>query len=224
MLPLPRRLRLPRGVCDDEIAHLLEDPREVVLFDRKAIEVRGGIEPVDGVELAFPDRKLHGVHVVPERIRETDRVEDGTGAQVAFHGPAYDVPFVEWSGGVVANRKDVLPSDGDAPDVVLPLDELLKDHRLRPVSGREPAGLVVGPDELVLRVDSIDVLPSAAGVWLQDRGQARVLDERVPVERVLDVAQRVIRDVGDVRLVRQDDGLRHGYAKFARKRALEELL
>src|SRR2546423_6934905 len=119
MLPLPRRLRLPRGVRDDEIAHLLEDPREVVLFDRKAIEVRRGIEPIDRVELAVPDRKLHGVHVVPERIRETDRVQDGTGAEVAFHGPADDVPFVEWSGGVVPNRKDVFPSDGDAPDVVL---------------------------------------------------------------------------------------------------------
>src|SRR5882672_10110439 len=120
MLPLPRRLRLPRGVRDDEIAHLLEDPCEVVLFDRKAIEVRRGIEPIDRVELAVADGELDGVHVVPERVRETDRVEDGASAQIALHRPTDDVPLVERSGRVVADGEDVLPSDGDAADVVLP--------------------------------------------------------------------------------------------------------
>jgi len=102
---------------------------------------------------------------------------------------------------VVADREDILAPDRDAAEVVLPLDEFLKDHRLRPVPRRKPPGLVVRPDELLFRVDAIDVLPAAAGVRLEDRGQTRVLDERVPVERVLQVAQRLVRDVRDVRLV-----------------------
>src|SRR5438094_685202 len=91
-------------------------------------------------------------------------------AKLAFDGPADDVALVKRRRWVIADREDVLPSDGDASDVVLPLDELLQDHRLRPVPRRETPGLVVGPDQLVLRVDAIDVLPSAAGVRLQDRG------------------------------------------------------
>src|SRR5256714_5511664 len=148
MLPLPRRLRLPRGVRDDEIAHLLEDPREVVLFDREAIEVRRGVEPIDRVELTVADRELDRVHVVPERVGETDRIEDGPGAQITFDRTADDIPLVERRRRVIPDRKDILATDGDAADVVLPLDELLKDHRLRPVSRRESAGLVVRPDEL----------------------------------------------------------------------------
>src|SRR2546430_16433562 len=177
MLPLPRRLRLPRGVRDDEIAHLLEDPREVVLFDREAIEVRRRVEPVDRVELAVADRELDRVHVVPERVGETDRVQDRTRAQIAFDRTTDDVTFVERSGGVVADRDDILPADRDAADVVLPLDELLKDHRLRPVPRRKSAGLVVRPDELLFRVDAIDVLPSAAGVRLEDPGETPGFDE-----------------------------------------------
>src|SRR5256885_16299640 len=121
MLPLPRRLRLPRGVRDDEIAHLLEDPREVVLFDREAIEVRCRVEPIDRVKLTVADRELDRVHVVPERVGETDRVQDRTRAQIAFDRTTDDVTFVERRGGVVADREDVLPPDRDAADVVLPL-------------------------------------------------------------------------------------------------------
>src|SRR6266581_8821217 len=124
MLPLPRRLRLTRGVRDDEIAHLLEDPREVVLFYREAVEVRRGIEPIDRVELAVADRELDGVHVVAQRVGEADRVEDGAGAQVAFDRPGDDVALVERRRRVIADRQDVLATYGDAADVVLPLDEL----------------------------------------------------------------------------------------------------
>src|SRR5438309_3609922 len=223
MLPLPRRLRPPRGIRDNQIAHLLEHPGEIRLFDREAIEIRRGIQPVDRVELSVADRELDGVHVVPERVGETDRVEARPGPQVAFDGPAGDIALVEWRGRVITDWENVLAPDGDAPDVVLPLDELLQDHRLRAVPRREPTGLVVRPDELLLGVDAIDVLPSAAGVRLQDRGQPRVLDERVPIERVLEGAQRLIRDVGDVRLVRETDGLRNRDTELARERALEEL-
>src|SRR2546423_1087665 len=134
MLPLPRRLRLPRGVRDDKIAHLLENPREIVLFDREAIEVRRGVEPIDRVELTIADRELDRVHVVPKRVSETDRVQDRPRAQFAFDRTTDDIALVERRRRVIADRKNILPTDGDAADVVLPLDELLKDHRLGPVS------------------------------------------------------------------------------------------
>src|SRR6266481_9744808 len=102
MLPLPRRLGLPRGVRDDKIAHLFEDPREVVLFYREAVEVRRGIEPIDRVELAVADRELDRIHVVTERVGEADRVQDGPGTQVAFDRPADDVALVERRRWVIA--------------------------------------------------------------------------------------------------------------------------
>src|SRR5712664_3636464 len=108
MLPLPRRLRLPRGVRDDEIAHLLKDPVEIRFLDREAVEVRSGIEPVDGVELPIADRELDRVHVVSQRVRKADRVEYGASAKVAFDGPADDIPLVERRRGVVSNREDIL--------------------------------------------------------------------------------------------------------------------
>src|SRR5207247_991800 len=135
MLPLPRRLRPPRGVRDDEIAHLFEDPAEVRFFDREAVEVRRGIQPVDRVQLPVADRELDRVHVVAERVRKPDRAEYGACAEVTFDRPADHVPLVERRGGVVADRQDILPSDGDATDVVLPFDELLEVHRLRSVAG-----------------------------------------------------------------------------------------
>src|SRR5437879_13815895 len=96
MLPLPRRLRLPRGIRDNQIAHLLEHPGEIRLFDREAIEIRRGIQPVDRVELSVADRELDGVHVVPERVGATDRVEDRPGPQVGFAGPAGDRALAAW--------------------------------------------------------------------------------------------------------------------------------
>src|SRR5207245_2612502 len=110
---------------------------------------------------------------------------------------------------------DVLSTDADAPDVVLPLDELLEDHRFRPVARCEPTRLVVRPDELLLAVHAIDVLPTTAGVRLEDGGKAGVSEERIPVERVLPVAQRLVRDLRDVRLVRPHRRLRSGALELA---------
>ena len=112
----------------------------------------------------------------------------------------------------------MLAPDADAADVVVPVDELLQDHRLEP-------GLVVGRDELLDRVDDEHVLPAAARVGLQHRRQARVADQRLPVQRELEVAERpLLVDVGDVLLVGQHDRLRHRDPELARERALEELL
>src|SRR5256885_17222151 len=105
MLPLPRRLRLPRGVRDDEIAHFLEHPLEVRLFDREAIEVRRRVEPVDRVQLPVADRKLDRVHVVTQRVGKADRVEYGARAKVTLDRPADDVRLVERWGRVVPERE-----------------------------------------------------------------------------------------------------------------------
>src|SRR2546426_12245373 len=113
MLPLPRRLRLSRGVRDDEIAHLFEDPLEVRFFDREAVEVRRGIQPVDRVQLPVADRELDRVPVVAQRARKSDRPEYGAWAEVGFYRPAEHGSLVERRGGVVPDRQEILPSDGD---------------------------------------------------------------------------------------------------------------
>src|SRR5437870_9400663 len=98
MLPLPRRLSLPRGVRDDQIAHLFEDPLEVRFFDREAVEVRRGIQPVDRVQVPVADRELDRVHVVAQRIRKPDRAEYGACAEVTFDPRL--ITYRSWNGAV----------------------------------------------------------------------------------------------------------------------------
>jgi len=57
-----------------------------------------------------------------------------------------------------------------------------------------------------------------------DGEDASRADDPVPVERVAQVPQRPLADVGDAGLVRQDHGPRRGDAEAPREHALEVLL
>ncbi len=119
---------------------------------------------------------------------------------------------------IVADRQHLLPAQTDAAHELLPLDELLRDHR-------EPARLVVVLQQLVERAAHVHFLPAAAVRVLQDAGQPGVLHDRPPVERIDQVAQAlVVHDAGHVLLVRQYDRLRVRDAEPVRERSAEELV
>ena len=139
-------------------------------------------------------------------------------AQRTLHRLRDLVSLLERRSRVVPDRQDVLAADADAADVVVPIDELLEDHRLR-------SGLVERGDQLLDGVDDEHVLPAPTGVGLEHGRHARVRNDVLPVQRELKVAQRPdVVDVRDVLLVGQHDGLRDRDAQTPRQRALEELL
>src|SRR5207245_7423027 len=150
----PGRGGFSADVGENEVAHLLEHPAEVVLLDRKVVEIGRGVQEVDGVQDAVFDRELDRVHVIAERLDQGSRVLYGLVAEPALNRVRGLVALFERRLGVVADREDVVASDADAPDVVVPVDKFLQDHRLQ-------AGLVVRGDELLHRADDEDVLPRA---------------------------------------------------------------
>src|SRR5207248_9762243 len=95
------------------------------------------VQEIDSVEDAVADRELACIHVVAQRLDEGSRVVYSLVAELALDRPVDLVALFERRARVVADREYVLASDADAADVVVPVDELLQDHRLE-------AGLVVG--------------------------------------------------------------------------------
>ena len=119
---------------------------------------------------------------------------------------------------IVLHRQHVLLAEAQAADELIPLDELLHDHR-------QQARLVVVVDQLVERAADVHVLPAAAVRVLEDARHADVVDDRLPVERILEVAQAlVVLDARDVLLVRQRHRLGAGDAEPRGERRAEELV
>src|SRR5205085_10535189 len=69
-----------------------------------------------------------------------------------------------------------------------------------------------------------DVLPTAAVERLEKRGQAGVVDDRLPVERKLKIAQAVADDAFDVVLLGQQHRLRNCDAELLAERVVEKLV
>ena len=93
-----------------------------------------------------------------------------------------------------------------AAEIFLELHAVLQRHA-------EVAGLIVGVEELVGRIDLVHVLPAAAVEGLEERGKADVAEDAVPGQGILQVAHGAIGGAGRVLLVRQQ----HGFAESRRR-------
>src|SRR5690348_8363783 len=101
---------------------------------------------------------------------------------------------------------------------MIPLDELLDDHR-------QLAGGVVMREEIVEGAADVHVAPSTAMGIFQYAGETHVINDAVPVDGVFEISQTlIVLDAGDVFLVRQRDGARAGDAERRRERRVEELV
>src|SRR3989441_9750864 len=114
---------------------------------------------------------------------------------------------------------DVRLAEAEAADVLLELDELLQHHAVR-------SGAVVGLEQLFLVVDLIDVLPATPEERLQDGGTPDIVQQRVPLNRVFQIAQGLGSDVHVLRvgLLWQQHRLRDGHAELLRQRSVEEFI
>ena len=73
-------------------------------------------------------------------------------------------------------------------------------------------------------MDVVDVAPAAAVVGFEEGGEADVVEDAVPVEGKLEVAQGALVDLRREFLVRQEDGLGDGDAEFGGEGVVEELV
>ena len=141
----------------------------VRLGERVHVHVRGGVHEVDGVGHAVAHRPLDRVHVVAERPHQLQRIVDDPLVQRRPTGSSCSAMYF-CCVRVVRHRQHFFLAQAQAADVLVPVDELLHDHR-------QQAGLVVVADQLFLRVADVDALPAAAVGVLQDARQADVVDD-----------------------------------------------
>ena len=73
-------------------------------------------------------------------------------------------------------------------------------------------------------MDVVDVAPAAAVVGFEEGGKADVVEDAVPVEGKLEVAQRALVDLWRIFFVREEDGLRDGYAEFGGESEVEKFV
>ena len=118
---------------------------------------------------------------------------------------------------VVGHDVDVLLADDVAAEVLLEVDGGLEGHA-------EVAGLVVGGEELFAVVDVEDVAPAAAVVGLEEGGKFYVVEDGLPVEGELEVAEGLFADLRWVLFVREEDGAGDGYAEFGGEGVVEKLV
>src|SRR3954464_11733604 len=80
-------------------------------------------------------------------------------------------------------------------------------------------------EQILNRAADVDVAPAAAVGVLEDARQPDIVDDRLPIERVLEVSQTlIVLDARDVLFVGGRDGARTRDAKARGERGVEELV
>ena len=160
---------------------MLQDPSEVLLADRGRVRIGRGIQEIDRVRDAVPDRELQRIEVVTECLRQLQAVAADPLVQRGLDGRrVLDVPSGMRLPRVVTHDVHVLASDDVAAEILLEGDLLLKRHHVLP-------GSRVGGEELLGARDPVNTLPPAAGVGLEIGGEPDVGEDRLPIERICQI-------------------------------------
>ena len=194
-----------QSAVNHEAGHAIHYMREIKFGDAVALEIGRGIQEVNGVRDAIFDGEFDGVHFVAQRLIDGLRVAHD--ARAEFGGKIVVLHKIAALFGIVDDGKNIHFAEREAAHVLGEINIFLEGH----ASG---AGAVVGRDQLFAIVDFVDVFPAAAGVRLQKRGAADVIEERVPINRIGEIAQGFGIDVhvGGIGFLRQHHGLRNGDA------------
>ena len=71
-----------QGAVDDQAGHFVDDVFEIKFGDAVALEIRSGIQEIDGVGDSVLDREFDGVHLVAEGLVDRLRVFHDTRAEL----------------------------------------------------------------------------------------------------------------------------------------------
>ena len=118
---------------------------------------------------------------------------------------------------IVRHDHHVFLADAIAAHKLIEFDSFLKCHA-------ERSRLIVFLDQFFERIDLRNVFPTAAVERLHEGGEADILDNRLPVEWKLQVAETLAGNPGDIIFLRQQHRFRNGDAELARQRVVEKLI
>src|SRR6266571_3833422 len=111
---------------DSHISHVLDHPIEVKWGQRVDIHVGSGVHEVDGVGNAVANGPLERIHIVPQGAHELQCIINDAATEFRTEMLVLNVIFaLAW---IVLDRHDFFLSQGDAANVLLPVDEFLNDH------------------------------------------------------------------------------------------------
>lgn len=205
-----------RGEGDGIVGEGFDGPVEVFASEGVEVEVGRGVEEVDGVGSAFVDGELDGIALVAEGGGETAGVAfDAFCERAGGWGEGGMEALVVGQVGIVGGDADVR-ADDEAAVVGGPGDFLLENHA-------EAAGVVVGGEEIVAGGDAMDVAPAAAVDGLEPGGKSGVVEDGLPVEGVLQVAEHALVAMGEL-FLRQEGGAWDGDTEALGEGVVEELV
>jgi len=120
--------------------------------------------------------------------------------------------------GIVLDGIDHFPADAEAANELLPVNELLGDHR-------QESGPIVIVEQLLQALAQVHFFPAASVRVLEDARKSHVVDHRLPIEREHQIAKALgVDDAGHILLVGEHYGPRAREAQRARQGGTEELV
>ena len=159
-----------------------DNPLEVFVADGVHVGIGRGIEEVDGVGDAFFNGEFDGIQVIAEGATQRERIfDDAIMEHLRTGHTIFDIAEMMRLFGIVFHDADFLLADDVTAKILVEIDACLQSHA-------ERAGLIVGGEEFLARIDFEDVLPAAAAEGLQEGGEANVIKNFIPVQRKSEVA------------------------------------
>ena len=174
---LPGRILIAKRFGYSHFRHRIHDPIKICLAHGMDIGVRRRVEEVDRVRNAVFHGKLDRIQVVAQRPAQGLRVlyhpvqQLGIGRCRIFH-----IALVDGRLRIVVHDVDFFLPDHVAAKIFFELDAMLQRHA-------QVAGLVVVMEKLLRRVDLVHMLPSSAGIRLEESREAHVVKNLLPVQR-----------------------------------------
>src|SRR5437870_1124909 len=148
-----------QGPVDHQPGHFFHHMLEIEFRDAGALEIRRGIQKVDGVGHPAFDGELDGVHFVAQRLVDRLRIFHHARAELRRQVLMVDQVFAFL--GIIVDGDDVRFAESEASHVLIEINEFLKGHAVR-------RSLVVRAKEFLLVVHFVAVLPGATRYRPQD--------------------------------------------------------
>src|SRR5467141_4689412 len=204
--PWIRSLAVQRAV-NHQPRHFLHHVLEIEFRNAVALEIRRGIQEVDGVGYAVFDGELDGIHFVAQRLIDGLRIFHHTRAELRSQVLMVDqvLAFL----GIIVNGDNVRLAESETAQVLSEIDEFLEGHAVR-------RSLVVCREEFLFVVHFVDVLPATTRKRLQDGRPPDVIEQPVPVDGIFQIVERFARDihVAGITLLREEYGLGDGESQL----------
>src|SRR5882724_9219324 len=138
----------------------IHDPIKILPAHGMNIGIGRRIEKINGVGDAIFNREFNRVQVVTQRPAQRLRVLYHSLQQLGYcWRRIFHIALMVWRLRIVVHDVHFFLSDDIAAEIFFELDAMLQSHA-------QVASLVVVMEKLLRRMDFVDVLPSAARIWL----------------------------------------------------------